>query len=159
MLVPVILFCSAFSSFAGSPETKQPLTIEVPSDWKVEYTPKDGIPFYSLSHESKLGDIAITSSPFPANKEAIPKNLDLMAKRYLTPNGSLSFENPDQKPGAIEGDTLSGSFVVLFFKDSPIIQALFIVGDTQSMWYGEFTGTKEMWGKALDIIKKIKRTP
>jgi hypothetical protein len=32
-----------------------------------------------------------------------------------------------------------------------------MIGDNEGIWNGQFTGTKERWAEALDILKKLKK--
>ena len=56
----------------------------------------------------------------------------------------------------IAGDTFSGSFVK-FEIDGGITQTMFMIGDTEGIWNGQFTGTKEGWTEAISILMKLKK--
>jgi len=45
---------------------------------------------------------------------------------------------------------------VQFEIDGGLIQTMFMIGNTEGIWNGQFTGTKERWAEALSILKKLK---
>ena len=38
-----------------------------------------------------------------------------------------------------------------------VTQTMFMIGDAEGIWNGQFTGTKERWAEALSILKKLKK--
>lgn len=38
-----------------------------------------------------------------------------------------------------------------------ISQTMFMIGDDEGIWTGQFTGTKERWGEELSILKMLKK--
>jgi len=56
----------------------------------------------------------------------------------------------------IAGNTFSGSFVQ-FEIEGGVTQTMFMIGDAEGIWNGQFTSTMERWAEALAILKKLKK--
>jgi hypothetical protein len=71
-------------------------------------------------------------------------------------NKDIKLKTVQYKIEEIAGDTFSGSFVQ-FEIEGGITQTMFMIGDAEGIWNGQFTGTKERWIEALAILKKLKK--
>ena len=136
----------------------QALIVEAPASWKVEY---DGsIQFYNVSRKDKAGALLMFSrSPLPDTAKQIPYLIKQLAERFTVVTDSIN-ENTltanKYKIEKIEGADLSGSFAV-FQLEGGITQTMFMIGDEEGIWNGQFTGTPERWTEALAILKSLKK--
>ena len=89
----------------------------------------------------------------------IPEQIEAMAKGFVgmaKDNKDLKLKTDKYKIEEITGDTFSGNFVQ-FEVDGGFTQTMFMVGDDEGIWNGQFTGTKERWAEALRILKSMKK--
>ena len=66
---------------------------------------------------------------------------------------SLISKKPDRVK--IEGKEFSGEAVVFVF-EGDIYQTIFMVGNGDGLWNGQFTGSSEGWSDALKILENLK---
>ena len=141
-------------------EAKKALIVEAPATWKVEFKGDKGIQFYTVTR--KEGDKALlmfSRWPAPGNVKQIPEQIEAMAKGFVgmaKDNKDLKLKTDKYKIEEITGDTFSGNFVQ-FEVDGGLTQTMFMVGDDEGIWNGQFTGTKERWAEALRILKSMKK--
>ena len=141
-------------------EAKQALIVEAPPSWKVEFKGDKGMQFYTVTR--KEGDTALlmfSRWPAPGNVKQIPELIEAMAKGFVgraKDNKDIKLKTDKYKIEEIAGDTFSGSFVQ-FEVDGGFTQTMFMIGDTEGIWNGQFTGTKERWTEAVSILKKLKK--
>ena len=141
-------------------EVKQSLTVEAPATWNVEYKSDKGMQFYTVTR--KEGDTALlmfSRWPAPGNVNQIPEKIEGMAKGFVgmaKGNKDITLKTDQYKIEEIAGDTFSGSFVQ-FEIEGGVTQTMFMIGDAEGIWNGQFTGTKERWVEALSILKKLKK--
>ena len=127
-------------------EAKQALIVDAPATWKVEFK----------------GDTALlmfSRWPAPGNVNQIPETVEMLAKGFVAQakdNKDLKLKTTDYKIEEIDGDTFSGRFVQ-FEIEGGFCQTMFMIGDTEGIWNGQFTGTKERWTEALSSLKKLKK--
>jgi hypothetical protein len=139
---------------------KQALIVEVPATWKVEFKGDKGMQFYTVTR--KEGDTALlmfSRWPAPGNVNQIPKQIEAMAKGFAEQakdSKEFKLKTDKYKIEEIAGDTFSGSFVQ-FEIDGGVTQTMFMIGDAEGIWNGQFTGTKERWAEAVSILKKLKK--
>lgn len=139
---------------------KQSLIVEAPATWKVEFKGDKGMQFYTLTR--KEGDTALlmfSRWPAPGNVKQIPEQIEAMAKGFVgiaKGNKDIKLKTDKYKIEKIAGDTFSGSFVQ-FEIDGGFTQTMFMLGDAEGIWNGQFTGTKERWAEAVSILKKLKK--
>ena len=142
-------------------EAKQALIVDAPATWKVEFKGDKGMQFYTATR--KKGDTALlmfSRWPAPGNVNQIPETVEMLAKGFVAQakdNKDLKLKTTDYKIEEIDGDTFSGRFVQ-FEIEGGFCQTMFMIGDTEGIWNGQFTGTKERWTEALSILKKLKKT-
>ncbi|GAA5484386.1 hypothetical protein Hsar01_03630 [Haloferula sargassicola] len=70
-------------------------------------------------------------------------------------NDEIKIKAKEYKIEKIEGDEFSGAFV-LFSIEGGFTQAMFMFGDNEGIWNGQFTGTPERWADAIEILKSLK---
>ncbi len=155
------LFLISFTLFPLLAEdAKQALIVEAPDTWKIEFNNDKGIQFYTLT--LKEGDTALlmfSRWPVSGNVKQIPEQIEAMAKgfvRLAKDRNDIKLKTEKYKIEEIAGDTFSGSFVK-FEIDGGITQTMFMIGDTEGIWNGQFTGTKEGWTEAISILMKLKK--
>ena len=140
--------------------TKQALIVEAPATWKVGYKGDSGMEFYTLTR--KEGDTALlmfSRWPVPGNVKQIPEQIETMAKGFIglaKGNTDIKLKTDKYRIEEIVGDTFSGRFVQ-FEIDGGVTQIMFMVGDAEGIWNGQFTGTKERWAEAVLILQKLKK--
>lgn len=155
-----IVIGMATAILAAGAEVKQALAVETPQGWKVEFKGDERLQFYTVTR--KEGDMALlmfSRSPVPGNVAQIPERVEALAKGFVTTakeSKDFTLEKEEYVLEKIEGEAFSGQFVVFQIKGG-ILQAMFMVGDEGGIWSGQFTGTKERWAEALEILKKLKK--
>lgn len=140
-------------------EVKQPLMVQAPPQWQVKYQGDNGIQFYSVNIKGGGALLMFSRWPVPGGKDQIPALVDTLAKGFITTaktNPDLKLQSYDYKTEPLVGDSFSGQFVTFTINDD-LVQTMFMFSDGDGLWNGQFTGTKEKWIEALDILKKLKR--
>lgn len=141
-------------------EAKQALIVEVPATWKVEFKGDKGIQFYTVTRKERDTALLMFSRwPVPGNVNQIPEQIEAMAKGFVglaKDKNGFKLKTDKYKIEEIAGDTFSGSFVQ-FEIDGGLIQTMFMVGDAEGIWNGQFSGTKERWAEAVSILKKLEK--
>jgi hypothetical protein len=141
-------------------EGKQALIVNAPATWKVEFKGDKGLQFYTVTR--KEGDTALlmfSRSPVPGNVNQIPEQVEMLAKGFAAQakdQRDFKLKTTKYKIEEIAGDAFSGRFVE-FEIEGGIYQTMFMIGDDEGIWNGQFTGTKERWAEALSILKKLKK--
>jgi hypothetical protein len=158
-IVTILLsLCNAVLSLGA--EVKQALAVEAPASWEVKYKGDKGIQFYTVIR--KDGDTALlmfSRSPVSGNVAQIPEQIETLAKGFVSQaakSNDFKLESTEYKIEKIEGEHFSGRFVQFAVKGG-IVQTMFMIGDSEGIWNGQFTGTKERWAEALEILKKLKK--
>lgn len=157
-MAATILALSFIASTVAA-EVKQALIVDVPDTWKVEFKGDQGIQFYSVTR--KEGDTALlmfSRSPVYGNVSQIPEQIQVLANGFIAEakgQEGLKLKRTDFKIGEIKGAAFSGKFVE-FEVEGGFSQIMFMIGDNEGIWNGQFTGTKERWAEALQILKKLK---
>ena len=141
-------------------EAKQALMVDAPATWKVEFKGDKGMQFYTVKRRE--GDTALlmfSRSPVPGNVKQIPEQIETLAKSFAglaKDSKDFKLKTDKYKIEEIAGDTFSGSFV-RFEIEGGFTQTMFMIGDAEEIWNGQFTGTKERWAEALAILKSLKK--
>lgn len=141
-------------------EAKQTLIVEAPATWKVEFKGDKGMQFYTVTRID--GDIALLMFSrwlAPGNVKQIPVQIEAMAQGFVgiaKDNKDIKLKTDKYKIEEIAGETFSGSFVQ-FEIEGGVTQTMFMIGDAEGIWNGQFTGTKERWAEALSILKNLKK--
>jgi hypothetical protein len=160
LLASAALLTLAPSLSAAEEPVKQALIIEAPATWKVEFKGKNGLQFYTVTR--KEGDTALlmlSRWPAPGNVNQIPETIESMAKAFVAQvkdQKDLKLKSTDYQTHEIQGGTFSGRSI-LFEIEGEICQTLFMVGDAEGIWNGQFTGSRERWTEALAILKNLKK--
>lgn len=150
----------ATAVLAAGAEVKQALAVDVPAGWEMKYKGEKGLQFYTVTR--KEGDTALlmfSRWPAPGNAAQIPDLIENMAKAFSAEakkNPDFQLENEEYVIENIEGGTFSGKFVKFSVKGG-VVQTMFMIGDGDGIWNGQFTGTKERWADALGVLKKLKK--
>jgi hypothetical protein len=116
--------------------------------------------FYAVTR--KEGDtplLMFSKWPAPGNVKDIPEQIEAMAKGFAgmaKDNKDLKHKTDIYKIEEIVGDEFSGSFVE-FEREGGVTLTMFMIGDAEGIWNGQFTGTKERWAEALVTLKSLKR--
>ena len=159
ILAAIFLISSAALPLLAE-EAKQALIVEAPTTWRVEFKGDKGMQFYTVTR--KEGDTALlmfSRSPVPGNVKQIPEQIEAMAKGFVglaKGNKEIKLKTDKYKIEEIAGDKFSGSFVQ-FEIEGVITLTMFMIGDAEGIWNGQFTGTKERWAEAIAILKKLKK--
>lgn len=141
-------------------EAKQALIVEAPATWKVEFKGDDRMQFYTATR--KEGDMALlmfSRSPVLGNVNQIPEQIKILAEGFVATakdQKDFKLKTDKYKIEEINGETFSGRFVQ-FEIEGGISQTMFMIGDEEGIWSGQFTGTKERWTEALGILKALKK--
>ncbi len=159
ILAAIFLLSSAAIPLLAE-EPKQALIVETPATWKVEFKGDKGMQFYTVTRkESDTALLMFSRSPVPGNVNQIQEQIETMAKGFVglaKDNKDFKLKTDKYKIEDIAGATFSGSFVQ-FEIQGGVIQTMFMIGDAEGIWNGQFTGTKERWVEALTILKKLKK--
>jgi hypothetical protein len=159
LLAAIFLISSATLPLLAE-EAKQALVVEAPETWNVEFKGDKGMQFYTVTR--KEGDTALlmfSRWPAPGNVKQIPEQIEAMAKGFVgiaKGNKDIKLKTDKYKIEEIAGATFSGSFVQ-FEIEGEVTQTMFMIGDAEGIWNGQFTGTKERWAEAIAILKKLKK--
>lgn len=135
------------------------MAVDVPATWNVDYQGDKGIQFYTVKR--KDGDSALlmfSRWPVPGNVAQIPKQIKMLAEGFVSQaknSKDFKLKTTEYKIEKIKGDAFTGSFVK-FSVEGGIVQTMFMIGDEEGIWNGQFTGTKERWLEALEILKKLR---
>lgn len=159
-LLAAIFLASTIGLPLLSEEARQELNVEAPDTWKVEFKGDKGLQFYTVKR--KQGDTALLMFSrwlAPGNVNQIPEQIEMMAKGFVgmaRGNKDIKLKTDQYKIEEIAGETLSGRFVQ-FEIEGGVFQTMFMIGDAEGIWNGQFTGTKERWVEALSILKNLKK--
>lgn len=138
----------------------QALTVDAPATWEVEFKGDRGVPFYIVKR--KDGDPALlmfSRWPVSGNVNQIDELLTSIADGFVAAAGNnkeIKIKTTDYKIEKIDGDEFSGSFAS-FGIEGGFVQSMFMIGDDEGIWSGQFTGTPERWTEALAILKTLKK--
>jgi len=137
----------------------QSLHVVVPDKWQLEYK-GDGIQFYSLTR--KDGDSALLMFSrwvTSGNVNQIPQYIESLASGFIeeaSKQKEFKLDSEEYEIQDIAGEHYSGKFVQ-FSVQGGVLQIMFMVGDNNGIWNGQFTGTKERWDEALAVLKSLKQ--
>jgi len=154
----LVLAATLAGSRAG--ENEGPLRVTAPANWTIGYKGENGIEFYSVT-PSPEGQGVLMFSRWPAGGGAadIPSYVEGMAKRFVesAKEKKIGLDTTDYKVEPLQGESFSGQQVAFLFDQGAKVQALFMVGDGDDIWNGLFTGTREDWAAAREILQKLRR--
>lgn len=159
-ILATILLISCVTIPLLAEEAKQALIVEAPATWKVEFKGGEGWQLYTVTRKDETAFLQFSQSPGGiGNVNQIPEQIKVMAKDFAErakDNKGLKLKSKEYTIEKIAGGTFSGSFVQ-FEIEGGFTQTMFMIGDAEGVWNGQFTGTKERWAEALAILKKIKK--
>lgn len=159
ILAAIFLISSAALPLLAE-EAQQALIVEAPATWKVKFKGDKGMQFYTVTRtEGDMALLMFSRSPGSGNVNQIPEQIESLAKGFAgMAKDSKNFKLKTDKymVEEIVGDTFSGRFVQ-FEIEGGVTQTMFMIGDTEGIWNGQFTGTKERWAEALAILKSLKK--
>ncbi len=152
-LLIFLLVCLKGSASEG------PLVVSVDEKWSVDYK-GDGTEFYSVTRTKNEQALLMFSRwPAPGNRDQIPVYLNQMAEGFLkeaAKSEDFSLETDSFKKEKIKGSDFSGEAVV-FAIQGGLYQTMFMLSDGDGIWNGQFSGSKERWEEAVEILKQLKR--
>lgn len=145
---------------ASSSVAKQwPLQIPASNEWHIEYQHR-GVDFFSLSRP-KGEKVIFMFSRWPAagSSGQIPYFVRQIADSLLEKKKERA-SDPDQFDDytveEIAGDYFSGQAAV-FTRDSAMVHTIFMVSDGDGIWNGQFSGSRDRWLEAVDILGGLQR--
>lgn len=97
--------------------------------------------------------------PAPGNRDQISVYLNQIAEGFLkeaNKSDEFGVDNQEYKKEKIEGIEFAGE-VVIFTIQGGSYQTMFMLSDGDGIWNGQFSGWKERWAEALEILKQLKR--
>lgn len=137
-----------------------PLVVWAPAEWTVEYKGGKGVDFFIVKRLDEDASLLMFSRfPVRITKEQIPQWIDNMAKGFLKKareNPKIKLESETYVTGKIDGGEFLGEFA-LFTTQSGTCVVMFMIANDEGVWTGQFTGKKERWGEALEVLKKLKK--
>jgi len=152
-----IIFSALITSSALASEG--PLKVAVDERWSLDYK-GDGVQFYSLTRTKNESALLMFSKwPAPGNRDQIPVYLNQMAEGFLKEakrNEEFSLDSDSYEKEKIEGIEFSGEAVV-FTVQGGLYQTMFMLSNGDGIWNGQFSGSKERWKEAVEILKQLKR--
>ncbi|WP_411825484.1 hypothetical protein [Luteolibacter sp. AS25] len=160
-------FILIFSTFTPSiaEEVKPLVIVNAPETWKVEFQGNNVLQVYSVTRkEGGLASLQFTRFPGDIKTKQNLEDVEIRAasllalaegQKHLTLK-SLAPKNNDFKRGEIHGDAFSGRFAK-FEMEGELYKILFIIGDSEQNFPGEFIGKEEHWFEALSILQKLKK--
>lgn len=133
------------------------LAVSVDEKWTLNHRRGDFYSFTRTNDESVL--LMFSRLPLIGKREKIPVYLDQMAEGFLEKSKKstgFSLATEEFTKEKIEGIEFTGEAVV-FTIQGGFCQAMFMFGDGNQIWSGQFTGSEEHWAEALKILKQLKR--
>jgi opacity protein-like surface antigen len=155
-ILTTVLLVSCVTLPLLAEEAKQALIVEAPATWKVEFKGGEGWQLYTVTQKDNGAFLEFSQSPGGAdNVNQIPEEIKVMAERAKD-NKGFKLKSEKYTIEEIAGDTFSGSFVQ-FEIEGGFTQTMFMIGDAEGIWNGQFRGTKKQWAEALSLLKKLKK--
>jgi opacity protein-like surface antigen len=159
-ILATILVVSCVTLPLLAEEAKQALIVEAPATWKVEFKGGEGWQLYTVTQKDNGAFLQFSQSPGGVgNVNQIPEQIEAMAKKFAERakyNKGLKLNSKEYKIEEIAGDTFSGSFVQ-FEIEGGFTQTMFMIGNAEGIWNGQFRGKKELWAEARSLLKKLKK--
>lgn len=141
-------------------DAKQTLIVEAPATWALRFKGEKGIQSYSLiNKEGETALLMFSQTPTLGNVNQIPEQIEAMAKNFskrVKESKGRKLKNNKYVIGKIAGDTFTGSFAKFEFDDGDM-EIMFMIGDDNGIWNGQFSGTEKRWDEAMTILKKLKK--
>jgi len=140
-------------------EAAGPLLITTDEKWQVSYE-GDQVQFYTIKRTAgETALLMVHRWSAPGNADQIPTYLEQIAEGFLkeadkNPDLKLTKKGYEKQP--IEGAEFSGE-AVIFTVHAGLYQTSFMVSDGDGIWSGQFTGSKELWAEAIEIIQQLQR--
>ena len=139
-------------------EVKQSVIVSAPETWKVKFQGNNVIQTYSVKH--KEGDsLQFTRLPGDIRARQSLEDVENRATNFVAAaedQNGFKLKNKDFTVEEIHGDSFSGRFVK-FEIEGGTCRIMFIIGDSEGICLGEFSGKEERWPEALSILQKLKK--
>lgn len=156
------LACSVLAQDTGN---TGPLTFETPPGWTVSYQESGGARMYTFSHSEPLPMKVLMLSAWPTDgsRESIPALMGTLAQGFLegAKQSQVPLKTETYVTKDIAGSAYSGQyvgFVIDLPGDTPQVQTLFMIGDDQGLWNGQYTGPADEWKLILKMLSTIKNS-
>ncbi len=159
-LLGTLLILAATLASSRAEENEGPLRVTAPADWAVSYNGKNGIQFYAVIPQPKgQGVLMFSRWPASGGPEDIPRYVEDLAKRFAESarEKKVGLDSMDYKVEPLTGEVFSGRQAVFPFGGGAKVQTMFMLSDGDGLWDGQFTGTKEQWAVAREILQKLRR--
>ncbi len=138
----------------------QALIVEAPEPWEVKYKGKKNLQFYTVTRRDGAKHVLMFSKwPAAGNIDQIPDLVKQLAERFLATaekNEKIKLKSKEYEIEKITGDEFSGSFVS-FSQEDGSVQTLFMIGDKEGIWNGQFSGSPENWTEAVTVLQTLKK--
>lgn len=172
-LLAVLFFASALAGRAEEPAVpaageaaakavggQGPLVVEAPEGWTVEYKGGSLLDMYVVKRSGEDASMLMLSRwPMGGSREEIPGLLEKVAGAFVKAakeGTEFQLKSEETVKGKIEGVEFSGEFV-MFTISTGSQQAIMLVSDGAGTWNAQYHGSKERWGEALEIVKKLRK--
>jgi len=145
---------------SNAPEStiNQTPKVEMSSDWEVYYEDKAPEDYnYTVktgSMSDKIGNLRFSYISEPGGNVEISHIVNKLVKDFiqgLTKDESKLI-SADNQLYDFGGKVYSGKYTTISFLGGNIC-TIFVVGDSDGIWHGSFTGTNERWEQAFEIFK------
>lgn len=140
-------------------DVKDPILVDVPEGWTVDYKGKQGIPLYTIeSGDGEMRLLAFSRWPASDDPTQIPRLMKVLADGFVSQSvdrEDLRLESPEYDVETFEGEEFEGQYVV--FKVPDETQVLFVMSAGEGIWNGHFAGSPEAWPAVLEVLKKLKQ--
>lgn len=157
----ISLACTALAENTGD---TGPLVVETPPGWTVTYQEAGATRIYTFNHSEPLPMKVLLMSEWPAggNKESIPALMDTLATGFLNQakQSQIPLKTQNYTIKNIAGPAYSGQYVGFILdlpEDTPQVQTLFMIGDDNGLWNGQYTGPLDEWKQVLKMLGTLQK--
>ena len=142
-------------------DARSPLIIDAQPQWTVEFEGDKGIQFFTIARtEGEPAHMMFSRWPAPGNNDQIHKLVESIAKGFAEQaklNPAIKLDSDQYVIEKIKGIEFSGEYAS-FQVSNGILQTIFMISNGDGIWSGQYSGSKERWIEAIDILKKIKKS-
>ena len=163
--LPILVALLSFSPCQATKAKKTPpLRIKAGLEWTVDFTNNQGVDFFTFKLNPKDGgdgQMTISRWPVPGGVEQIASSIQLMADSFIETakgNPNLQLKENKVKIEKIKGGEVEGEAAIFELK-LEIFQTMFMFNDGTQTWNGQFTGSKDGWKKAKNLLEQITKAP
>lgn len=144
--------------FAGA-NPPQPLSVDMPDTWELKHSGAGKMHFYSGGPKANdTSRLFFRQLSDKGTVDQIPEVFGQLIKKFTAQVNERMPAGADKTVFEIEkfeGPTFSGNFV-RFPVGRTHIMTIFIIGDDQALWQGQFLGTSREWSEAGEILRNLK---